>query len=129
MCEKHCKPSDVNCETPKKELSTGSTVQIPLNVLLFPCLYSSSDPLLDIYSSIRALMSSMRVVFLSVFVEPKAFSTRSCFCLWIFTMLSSTEPFTMNLVTTTFLVCPRRWQRSMHCSSVAGFHAGSMRKT
>lgn len=29
----------------------------------------------------------------------------------------------LTLVTTTFLSCPRRWQRSIHCSSVAGFHA------
>lgn len=50
-----------------------------------------------IYSSIRARISSTRDVFLSLgFLVPKAFSTRSCFCLWIFTMFSSTEPFTMN---------------------------------
>ena len=48
------------------------------------------------YSSIRALMSSMRDAFLSVLLEPKAFSTRSCFLLWILTMFSSTESFTMN---------------------------------
>lgn len=31
--------------------------------------------------------------------------------------------FAPTFVTTTFLVCPSRWQRSMHCSSDAGFHA------
>lgn len=29
----------------------------------------------------------------------------------------------LTFVTTTFLVCPSRWQRSMHCSSEAGFQA------
>lgn len=105
-------------------------------------------------SSSRALISLIRELFLSLLDEPKALSSRSCFFLWISTILSSTESFTINcgtgnedrmqtlesdaqtkrsdasnvifeltFVTTTFLVCPSRWQRSMHCSSEAGFQA------
>ncbi len=33
------------------------------------------------------------------------------------------SPGFLTFVTMTFLFCPRRWQRSIHCSSVAGFHA------
>lgn len=49
------------------------------------------------HNSIRALMSSMRDCLLSwTDLAPNAFSTRSCFFFWIFTMFSSTESFTMN---------------------------------
>lgn len=73
--------------------------RIPAAVLLDPTRTLATDvSTLEqyFYISISALISSIRDVFLSGFLEPKAFSTRSCFCLWIFTMFSSTELFTMN---------------------------------
>lgn len=88
-----CKISlELRTELPSTMNRVNCTVQRP-------CLWNSSVPLSDIYSSISALMSSIRDVFRSLFVEPKAFSNRSCFFLWIDTILSSTESFTMNCST------------------------------
>lgn len=133
-----------------------------LSQLLFQAPRRNEAPPQTSNRSSSCLTSLIRDVFLSLPVEPKAFSNRSCFFLWISTILSSTESFTINcssqqgmktgrkqggktlatrgahethrcvgrdgcfaltFVTTTFLVCPSRWQRSMHCSSEAGFHA------
>ena len=63
----------------------------------------------------RAQISSMRDIFL-LLDRPKAFSNISCFCLWIPTMFSPTESFTMNW-----------WQRlSSGRGSDSGSHTGPL---
>lgn len=59
-------------------------------------LIYSEVSIVNIYSSNSALISSIRDVFRSPLVEPNAFSIRSCFFLWIATILSSTDCLTMN---------------------------------
>lgn len=53
-------------------------------------------PVVNIYSSISVMISSIRDVLRLLPVEPKAFSIRSCFFFWIAIILSSTESLTMN---------------------------------
>lgn len=52
--------------------------------------------IVNIHSSIKALISSIQDVLRMLPVEPNAFSIRSCFFLWIAIIFSSTESLTMN---------------------------------
>lgn len=77
-------------------------------------------------SSSSCLTSLIRDVFLSLLVEPKAFSNRPCFFLWISTILSSTESFTINCGSQPEMKTERKQNKTLQSETQTNVHASNV---